>query len=526
MMGRQLGALAAALLCGCGGMAGIDPFGAAGAGGTAGGGVTAGGAGQSSTSTEGGGGSTTTTTTAGGAGAGAGPVKECESNTDCAAPKPICDTIKGKCFECTEPIHCAEKPGTTCSMGSCLCPVAGQTWCGPNDCVDLQTAPKSCGSCGHECFGACKNGKCADAWEPLPKQGAPSPRARHVAVWTGKQMIVWGGATGPGFDNNTNTGAIYDPDTFQWSEMSTVGAPSPRQGATAVWNNNIGPHSMIVWGGRDASGALGTGGAYDPASNTWTATTTDGAPSPRYNHTAVWAGPKMVVWGGFDGKQQLFTGAMYDMGNDLWVPVKDPPVISRELHSAVYADGKMYVFGGRGDVPGGPSDAYFPDPGYVIATSGVQFDVLLNTWGKLPYANQPAARAGHSAVWTGKPWNEMMIWGGYDGAKYLAAGAVFVPMLLAWKTMNDPQPEPRWRHTAIWIDAGNVMIVWGGYCEGKGALGSGGIFDPASSSWVASTPVAPAARYDHSAVSTGKRMIVWGGEDAGKLFGDGAVFSP
>ncbi len=33
----------------------------------------------------------------------------------------------------------------------------------------------------------------------------------------------------------------------------------------------------------------------------WTATTTTGAPTGRYYHTAVWTGSKMIVWGGYNG---------------------------------------------------------------------------------------------------------------------------------------------------------------------------------------------------------------------------------
>jgi hypothetical protein len=33
--------------------------------------------------------------------------------------------------------------------------------------------------------------------------------------------------------------------------------------------------------------------------DTWTATSTDGAPSARRNHTAVWTGSEMIIWGGY-----------------------------------------------------------------------------------------------------------------------------------------------------------------------------------------------------------------------------------
>jgi N-acetylneuraminic acid mutarotase len=57
---------------------------------------------------------------------------------------------------------------------------------------------------------------------------------------------------------------------------------------------------MIVWGGAGGT-LLNDGGQYDPVGDSWTATTTTGAPSGRAYHTAVWTGSRMIVWGGYNG---------------------------------------------------------------------------------------------------------------------------------------------------------------------------------------------------------------------------------
>lgn len=55
------------------------------------------------------------------------------------------------------------------------------------------------------------------------------------------------------------------------------------------------------------------------------------------------------------------------------------------------------------------------------------------------------------------------------------------------------------------------MIVWGGY-DGHDYRGDGSRFDPAANTWKAlSAKGAPSPRADHTAVFTGKEMIVWGG---------------
>ena len=73
--------------------------------------------------------------------------------------------------------------------------------------------------------------------------------------------------------------------------------PSARSLPSAVWTGN----EMIVWGGYTATSTTTDGGHYDPVMDTWTATALSGAPSARWYHTAVWTGSEMIVWGGGDG---------------------------------------------------------------------------------------------------------------------------------------------------------------------------------------------------------------------------------
>ena len=62
---------------------------------------------------------------------------------------------------------------------------------------------------------------------------------------------------------------------------------------------------MIIWGGWGGyagSRFFNDGGRYDPAGNSWTAVSTNGAPAARTEHTAVWTGREMIVWGGLESK--------------------------------------------------------------------------------------------------------------------------------------------------------------------------------------------------------------------------------
>ena len=62
---------------------------------------------------------------------------------------------------------------------------------------------------------------------------------------------------------------------------------------------------MIVWGGDAYRAVLNTGGRYNPSTDSWTATSTTNAPTARIGHTAVWTGSEMIVWGGDVMRQRL-----------------------------------------------------------------------------------------------------------------------------------------------------------------------------------------------------------------------------
>ncbi len=54
---------------------------------------------------------------------------------------------------------------------------------------------------------------------------APERRANHTAVWTGTQMIVWGGEDGLLL---LSSGGRYNPGTDNWTAISATGAPTAR----------------------------------------------------------------------------------------------------------------------------------------------------------------------------------------------------------------------------------------------------------------------------------------------------------
>ena len=75
------------------------------------------------------------------------------------------------------------------------------------------------------------------------------------AVWTGKEMIFWGGI------NAAGTSGVNDPNRY-----------------------------------------IGSGGQYNPATDTWNEIPAAAAPAPRVASAAVWTGKGLLVFGGYNGK--------------------------------------------------------------------------------------------------------------------------------------------------------------------------------------------------------------------------------
>jgi len=276
-----------------------------------------------------------------------------------------------------------------------------------------------------------------DTWTATSLTHAPSVRYLHTGVWSGSEMIVWGGYSGGFGGSQLNTGGRYNPGTDSWTVTGTTNAPSARQDHIAVWTGS----EMIVWGGYLFDGSsrfLNTGGRYNPSTNSWTGTSTINVPTGRRFHTGVWAGDEMIVWGGQDeNSAQLNTGGRYYPVWNAWVPTTTVNTPSaRDSHTAVWTGNEMVVWGGYDGFAGGsymdsaethrahtgspsskrtpqgstPTPTPTPIPTPVPPGTGGRYDPSTDTWVATSTRNAPTTRFGHASVWTG---TQMIIWGGH-----------------------------------------------------------------------------------------------------------------
>jgi hypothetical protein len=344
-------------------------------------------------------------------------------------------------------------------------------------------------------------------WTTSSYASEPLARNFHSTVWTGSEIIVFGGV-GAGIPAYGNGGRL-DPHTSRWLSMSTLNAPSPRLFHGAVWTGN----EVIVWGGEGAgaTGRLNTGARYNPLTDTWTPTSMVGAPSARSQFATVWTGTEMIIYSGTF--PPMGGGARYNPATDSWSAMStlnEPgPCV---LTQALWTGTEMLVWGcGAGAMTGG------------------RYNPATDTWTPMSTTGQLSERVNDSVVWTG---SEMIVWGGEDDATTtFQDGAKYNPSTNTWTPISMVNaPSPRSAQVAVWT--GSKMIVWGGWNgrnnSPKEFYRDGGIYDPATDSWtLIQSANAPMGRLNPTAVWTGFDFLIWsGGDFSGTYFSDGSRFVP
>jgi hypothetical protein len=156
-----------------------------------------------------------------------------------------------------------------------------------------------------------------------PLATAPlSPRSAAAAAWTGSAFVVWGGAGGNQAASQTFAdGASYDPTSDTWRALP----PAPitgRAGAVAVWTGT----EVVLWGGNDDTPGPDLphdGAAFNPATRQWRPITE--APSGRAFARALYVAGRVVIVGGTTPTGAPTSALVYDPAQDLW---REVPAVS------------------------------------------------------------------------------------------------------------------------------------------------------------------------------------------------------
>jgi len=322
-------------------------------------------------------------------------------------------------------------------------------------------------------------------WQHMP----PSPLAAReapAASWTGRELVIWGGARYEGLGSNSVSvpyadGGAYDPATGRWRPLAP--APlSPRAGAAAVWTGT----EMLVVGGFTSPPVtpVADGAAYDPVEDSWRPI----APLPRAGEPAgaVWTGEELVlavadVLDQYEIVEPVgYRWLSFDPAADRWRELPRPPAptgLPVELCATtsgvvlVQQDTLGHHTVRRLDPSGerweelpslrlvGDLRALFicSDTALLAITSGAGRDRALvmnvaeRAWRHLP--TLPARRSDTGlfhAAWTGSQW---LVTGSGEGAVYTPAGRT-------WQRIPSFERGTRSGATLAWT--GQELLLWGG----------------------------------------------------------------
>ncbi len=263
------------------------------------------------------------------------------------------------------------------------------------------------------------------AWRAL----APAPietRWTPATVWTGTEMLVWGGRarylTGPldeaveGYQGaggyypliagqQVSDGAAYDPETDSWRTLAPSPlAPEPGWGLLDVWTGS----EWLVWSYDVADGM-----AYEPSSDTWRLL----APRPPVSQgagggwvpIAVWTGTEALFWGGFDhcaGADCVGVGLGFDPATDEWRPLAPAPIGHRQFHGGAWTGDELVVWGGT-EWRGAANDGQ----------QGAAYDPTTDSWRLLAPVEVVFSDARSGTLWTGSE----VVFGGHQPLAYSPA---------------------------------------------------------------------------------------------------------
>jgi hypothetical protein len=320
-----------------------------------------------------------------------------------------------------------------------------------------------------------------------------------------------------------------------------VGPLEARTGHSVIWTGT----EMIVWGGQ--GNEIGTtlfadGAAYDLATEAWRSLAA--APlTPRRYHIAAWTGQEMLTIGGVHERD----GATYDPMTDTWRPIAESPIpigptsggpIEGVTGWAWTGDRLVVWYVPTGEVaaysPNSDSWALLPSPGFEVDNGALRWN------GNAVYAfgantQSYSDTALRVARLDGDQWTQLASADLSTEDTYIGG----VPTLTAWDgqrfvAWSDSGSEAKTLalnpESGVWSEIASIPIHG---CEGQGAPVQGGdeviafgscdssvaFYDPLNDAWKQYTIGGSAT--SGITVWTGTQLIDWGDD---VCCGSGAPF--
>lgn len=267
-----------------------------------------------------------------------------------------------------------------------------------------------------------------DGWTMIAR--APGPdRLRPAAVWTGDEVLIWGGLGGDA------GGLRFDPSTGVWAAIRE--APIAAGLAFGAWTGN---RFLVV--NDQAQSAV-----WDPQTDAWERL--PDPPIPVGYIEGAWTGDELIVLGLTDGGNDPIVGAAFSPATGLWRPIAEVPYDGLALGRAPVWTGTEMVLVFHAYDPTG-------DRWRILEMEGCDM------------------YSGISGVWTGRLIISQVT--AYDPV----AGRCFTVPATPPRTGYSITEEIRTHefHTPAWNDG--LLMVWSGFTglDGPGANADGVLFRP------------------------------------------------
>lgn len=321
-----------------------------------------------------------------------------------------------------------------------------------------------------------------------------APRAGHLSIWTGNELIIYGGSSGTYEGSGLATGLAFDPADGSWRDLP----PSPAvvaswPGFHGFWTGEV----LLVLGrvlDDDRSRILVQ--SYNPEAETWSVS----APLPADDAAlgaAVWTGNEIVMAGGeLNGPDDRAWAYRPDTGE--WRALPDPGLKPVEGMAGVWNGSEAIFIGGYSGAGGSEGVAYNPAAGQ---------------WRQLAPSPSSQSIQGHELFWTGEV---VIVASGNAGPEHRSSLSIYDPVFDSWRSSA---PIPISAAESLGADwTGTELILWGGYGtygspedDGDNVYGDGAAYDPVTDTWRVLPPSPLTDRCQHTATWTATTLVVFGG---------------
>jgi hypothetical protein len=300
-------------------------------------------------------------------------------------------------------------------------------------------------------------------WQALPAlpAGQLTPRNQAAVVWTGRQLLVWGGMSGPPL-RVYDDGAAYDPATRRWTPLPRAPEAQWLEGdhGLAVWTGR----ELLVWGGITVPDPVGRpnigwparGVAYDPERRAWRRLPPPPADLSKSFHLwAVWSGRELLVGSVEEaGEAGGVAAAAYDPAADRWRMLPPSPGLTGggrrlEARTAMWAGSRLLVWNFLRATPRARNDETDASDRLDTRPAGIDlwaYAPAAGRWSALPAPPEAVREVSANAgmTWTGR---EVVIVGAREESvagrrRFVTRAGRYDPDRADWAPF-DPPPRPR-----------------------------------------------------------------------------------